>query len=201
VIKGGALRLWIVLIVGMIGISIERVRRVINSIVMKIPSLFFFVSPPLRERIEKKFCTHLVRVLENLAAGFSLVKYPKKICMCLGLSLVIWLLLALSYYTMAQGCAGIALSFTELSAVMIIICFFIALPSAPGFWGLWEAGGVFGLSLFRVSSKDAAGFTLLIHAIHIFVIIIVGCISAAIIGTNVWQAAHKVKTQKGVSPA
>ena len=28
---------------------------------------------------------------------------------------------------------------------MIIICFFIALPSVPGYWGIWEAGGVFAL--------------------------------------------------------
>jgi uncharacterized membrane protein YbhN (UPF0104 family) len=70
---------------------------------------------------------------------------------------------------------------------MIIICFFIALPSVPGFWGIWEAGGVFALSLFNVSAKEAAGFTLASHAIQIFPVIIIGVMSAMLTGVNALQ--------------
>ncbi|MCJ7617482.1 MAG: flippase-like domain-containing protein, partial [Desulfobacterales bacterium] len=69
----------------------------------------------------------------------------------------------------------------------IIICFFIALPSVPGFWGIWEAGGIFALSLFGVSAKEAAGFTLANHAIQIFPIIIAGFISAMLSGVDTLQ--------------
>ncbi|PQP33773.1 hypothetical protein C6A37_11205, partial [Desulfobacteraceae bacterium SEEP-SAG9] len=88
---------------------------------------------------------------------------------------------------------GIGLSYLELFTVMIIICFFIALPSVPGFWGLWEAGGVFALTLFGVSSKDAAGFTLANHAVQMFPVIIVGLISAVITGVNIWQVSFGKK--------
>jgi len=70
---------------------------------------------------------------------------------------------------------------------MIIICFFIALPSVPGFWGIWEAGGVFALSLFGIAAKEAAGFTLASHAIQIFPIIIIGVISAMLSGVDTLQ--------------
>jgi uncharacterized membrane protein YbhN (UPF0104 family) len=74
---------------------------------------------------------------------------------------------------------------------MIIICFFIALPSVPGFWGIWEAGGVFALVLFGVSSKDAAGYTLVNHAIQMFPVIIVGLVSAMVTSINILQVSYE----------
>lgn len=132
----------------------------------------------------------LVGFMENFASGFDLVKYPKKMCICIGLSITIWGLAAFSYYIMSLGCPGIGLSFAKLSAVMITVCLFIALPSVPGFWGIWEAGGVFALVLFGVSAKDAAGFTLANHAIQMFPVIIVGLASAVVTGVNIWQVSY-----------
>ena len=137
----------------------------------------------MRERI----CAPLTDFLENFALGFALIKNPKKVGICIILSIIIWSLAALSYYVMALGCPGIRLSYFEIMAVMIIICLFIALPSVPGYWGLWEAGGVFALSLFGVSAKEALGFTLVNHVIQIVPVIIVGLVSAMIMGVNVWQ--------------
>ena len=112
---------------------------------------------------------------------------------CIILSAVIWCLSALSYYLMAKGCPGIHLSFSEMFAVMLIICFFIALPSVPGFWGIWEAGGVFALAIFGISSKQAAGFTLANHAVQMFPVIIVGLISAAMTSVNILQVSYERK--------
>ena len=117
---------------------------------------------------------------------------------CLLLSILIWSLSAFSLYVMSLGCPGIDLSFLELSAVLIIICFFIALPSVPGFWGLWEAGGVFALSIFGVSAREAAGFTLANHAVQMFPVIIVGLISAILTGINVWRISHEIKESEWV---
>jgi hypothetical protein len=97
---------------------------------------------------------------------------------------------------MAQGCPGIELSFTEIAAHMIIICFFIALPSVPGFWGIWEAGGVFALVLFGVSSKDAAGYTLANHAIQMFPVIIVGLVSAMVTSVNILQVSYEKREKR-----
>jgi len=186
----GIIKLLMLLIVGIIIISITSTRKALNSLIQRIPSLVFFAGPDLKEKIQKWICMPLLHFTENLAHGFALIKNPAKICACFGLSLVIWSLSAFSYYLMAQGCPGIALSFNEIFAVMIIICFFIALPSVPGFWGIWEAGGVFALALFGVSSKEAVGFTLANHAIQIFPVIIAGFISAMVTGVNIWQISY-----------
>jgi uncharacterized membrane protein YbhN (UPF0104 family) len=108
--------------------------------------------------------------------------------MCIRYS--IWVLTAFSYLIFAFGCPGINLSFMELTTVMVIICFAVALPSVPGFWGLWEAGGVFALSIHGVAEKDALGFTLVNHATQIFPVIGIGLISALIISVNILQLSQ-----------
>jgi uncharacterized protein (TIRG00374 family) len=155
-----------------------------------------FDGAEFKEKAQKKVCTPLVKLVENFSYGFALIKYPAKIVICLGLSFVIWILSALAYYLMAQGCPGIGLSFAELFAVMIIICFFIALPSVPGYWGIWEAGGIFGLTLFGVATKEAAGFTLVNHVIQMFPIIIAGIISAMITSINIIQVSYQTNRNK-----
>ena len=77
---------------------------------------------------------------------------------------------------------------------MIIICFFIALPSVPGFWGLWEVGGVFALALFGISTSDAAGYTLANHAVQMFPVILIGLGSAVATGVNILKVSYGKKS-------
>lgn len=186
----GMLMLCLILISGIIIVSINSTRKVIIYLITGIPSLFFFAGPSFKEKIKEKVCPLLVNIVENIASGFSMVKDPKKISACIGLSFIIWSLAAFSYFLLSLGCPGIDLSYLELFAVMIIVCFFIALPSVPGFWGLWEAGGVFAMALFGISTKDAAGYTLANHAIQMFPVIIIGLISAVLTGVNILQVSN-----------
>ena len=195
-VGGVTFKLLILLLIGLIAVSIDKIRYGITRLIERIPSLFFFAGSDFKENIQKKMCVSLVNFVENFASGLSLVKYPAKMVACIGLSAVIWGLSAFSYYLMAKGCPGIYLSFNEMFAVMLIICFFIALPSVPGFWGIWEAGGVFALAIFGISSKEAAGFTLANHAIQMFPVIIVGLISATITSVNILQVSYESDERK-----
>lgn len=187
----GTGKLLLLLIAGIALVVFNKTRNMINDVIIRLPGMFFFAGPDIRKKIQEKFCRPLVRIVENFATGFALVKYPMKICACFSLSILIWGLAAFSYYLVSLGCPGIKLSFIEITAMMVIICFFIALPSVPGYWGIWEAGGVFALLLFGVSSKDAAGFTLANHAIQIFPVIFVGLVSAMITSVNIWQVSYE----------
>jgi uncharacterized membrane protein YbhN (UPF0104 family) len=117
----------------------------------------------------------------------ALIKDPIRIMICLIYSLAVWFFTALSYYLISIGCPQINLSLSEMTAVMVIICFVIALPSVPGYWGLWEAGGVFAMLLFGVSEREAAGYTLANHAVQIVPVVLVGLVSAWISGVNIRQ--------------
>ncbi|MFZ5568893.1 MAG: lysylphosphatidylglycerol synthase transmembrane domain-containing protein [Thermodesulfobacteriota bacterium] len=184
-IGSGMIKLLLVLIAGIVIISIDRVKTGIIRIISRLPDLFFVAGPGAQQMISRFIALPLVRVVENVAAGFVLVKDGRRMLLCILLSSIIWVINATSYYLMALGCPDLGLSPLEITAVMLIICFFIALPSVPGFWGLWEAGGVFALSLFSIPAKDAAGFALASHAVQMFPVIFIGMVSALVYGINI----------------
>ena len=192
-IGAGMGKLGIILVAGIIMLTIEKSRRFVKKLIGIIPEIFFWTTPETREKIRLKTCTPLSGLVDHLAAGFELLKHPGKISACMGLSSLIWGLSAFSYYTMSLGCPGITLSFLEISGVMIIICFFIALPSVPGFWGLWEAGGIFALTLFGISTGHAAGYTLANHAVQMFPVILIGFGSAVATGINILKVSYGKK--------
>ena len=192
-ILGGMVKLGVILIVGIALISFNRFRKLVNQLIMKGPDLLFFTGAEFRAKLSDKVCLPMTAFVDNIARGFHLIRYPRKMLGCLILSFLVWVLHALSYYIFALGSPGIQLTFMEMSAHMIIIMFFIALPSVPGFWGLWEAAGIFALSLFGVTGKEAAGFTLANHAIQVFPVIIMGFISAMMMSINIWQLSQSSK--------
>ncbi len=190
-IGSGMVKISLILIFGIALVTIDSIRKLIRMIIMKIPELFFFAGPKMKQTIATYFCLPLVGIIENIASGFGLLKDFKNISICILYSLTIWLLQALSYYVMTFGSPGVELSFFEATTVLIIICFVIALPSVPGFWGLWEAGGVFALSLFAVNAKEASGFALASHAVQMFPVIIIGLISALVYGVKIRQIKYE----------
>jgi hypothetical protein len=154
------------------------------------PSLFFFTSDSFKGKIKQRICLRLAGVVDNFAVGLDMLRSPKKVGQCLILSFLVWVLAGASHYLLTFGSPGIELTFLEMCAVMVILCFFISLPSAPGFWGLWEAGGVFGLLIFGVPAKEAAGFTLANHVVQILPIIVVGIVSSFVTGVSLVQVTR-----------
>ena len=181
----GLMKICFVFIIGIILISIPKIQKSMTAMVWHIPRMLPLVSIKSKIKIKEIFCAPIVKTIENIASGFSLVKIPSKIGGCLVYSLIIWLLQAFSLYVFSFGCPDISLSYTQMTTVFIIICIFIALPSVPGFWGLWEAGGVFGMALFGIPAANAAGFILATHSISTLVAMTIGSISAASVGVNV----------------
>jgi len=188
-IGSGMFRLCLVGIAGILVISIGTTQNLLIALIERLPGWLFFLKERQRAWVRNKVCALFISIIHNFADGFAMVKSPVKLAAVTGLSVVIWVLSAVSYYVMALGCPGLELTFIELSAAMIIICFFIALPSVPGFWGIWEAGGVFAMALFGVPAREAAGFTLANHAVQMFPIIIAGMYSAVLTGVKIRQFA------------
>ncbi len=187
----GMLVLGVLLFISIVLVCCEKVRNLIETLIIRLPNLLFFLSQPQKVLLKNRLTTLTSNILENIVSGFALVKSPKRIYICLLYSMFIWIFSGYSYYILAKGCPGIDLSIVEITAVMVLICFAIALPSVPGYWGLWEAGGVFALGLFGVAQKDALGFTLITHAVHIFPVILIGLVSAWVTGVSLRKLARK----------
>jgi uncharacterized protein (TIRG00374 family) len=180
----GLIRLSVALSVCIMLLIIGATRRLIKTAIERIGRYLAVRIPRFQKKIVQA-SGFTILIIDNFAAGLSLVRSPFRLLACVGLTVLIWGLTAFSYLVFSKGCPGIELSFMELTTVMVVICFAIALPSVPGFWGLWEAGGVFALSIFGVAEKDALGFILVNHAAQVFPVIAVGFVSALIESVNI----------------
>lgn len=195
-IAADTLKLCALLLCGIVLISIKRTRKVSYAVIDWILKQFTFLGPRIYPIIVK-LSQAGKKIIDNFATGFALIKSPKMLIFCFIISIIIWLVNALSFYIFTLGCKGIELSFIEVFAMMVIVCFFIALPSVPGYWGIWEAGGVFALSLFGVGADEAAGYTLVNHAIQILPVIMVGLISAWITSVDIFKVSYQQPLKYG----
>jgi hypothetical protein len=177
----------LILVLGIAAITLEWTQNLMMAILRKTPACFSFLGATAPLAMERYFTRPMESLILNIASGFSLVKNPAHLVFCILLSFGIYALHGLSFYLFSLGCPGVDLNFLTASAIMIIICFFIALPSVPGYWGVWEAGGVFSMALFGISGKEAAGYTLVNHAIQIIPVIIFGMVSAVLTSVNIFK--------------
>lgn len=187
----GMVKLGIMIICIMALISSNKVRNIISSFLIVLPGFFIRENQSIKNKMEERICKPLIRIIDNIGYGFSVIKKPGEIALCFILSIMIWVFAGISYYLLSLGFSGISLNIMEIFIFMIIICMFIALPSAPGYWGLWEAGGVFALTIFGVSANEAASFTLANHVMQFLPVIIAGIISMIITGININQLGFK----------
>lgn len=178
----------IILIGLIIMLMIPTARSIISRLMSRLAHILFFTPARYREALEIKIHARTQAILDNIALGFEVLRSPAKIVACLFLSLSVWLLIFLSFYLLSLGCEGIRVTFLQASAVTIFICFFIMLPSVPGYWGIWEIGGIYGLMLFGVPKVQAAGLTLSFHVFQIIPIMVLGMASAWMTGVNILQA-------------
>lgn len=183
----GMMKLGIALIGGIILVSIKPVRQFMADRVIALPRWLVFLPKSKRAALKDKVFLPLAEMIDHFADGLILLKNPVNILVCLGMSLCIWVVQAASYHVITLACPGLDLSFAQTMAMMVMICFFIALPSVPGYWGIWEAGGMFALTLFSVAGEQAAGYTLINHVVQIVPVIIAGLISALMIGITFKQ--------------
>jgi uncharacterized membrane protein YbhN (UPF0104 family) len=65
-----------------------------------------------------------------------------------------------------------------------VIVVAVALPSAPGFFGLFELGATVSLALYGVSQSDAATWALVFHVASFIPITLIGAYYSARLGLS-----------------
>jgi glycosyltransferase 2 family protein len=177
-------------VVGAVGLlRLEPVQRLIKSLIHRLPLWIPGLSSMQRQWLTERVSRPLAALVDQAVLGLAMVGRPLRLITCVGLSVIIWLLTACSFYILSLGFPGVHLTLAQMTAVMVVISFCIALPSVPGWWGLWEAGGIFALTLMGVAPGPAAGFTLINHAAQLFPVILIGLGSALISGVRIGRIA------------
>jgi len=105
----------------------------------------------------------LVDALHAFSAGVRVLRSPRLLAVALGWSVAQWLFLATSFLLAFR-----AFGITEpgyLGAVFLqsVIALAVAIPSSPGFFGVFEAASVWGLGFWGVEDSRAVSFAMGFH--------------------------------------
>jgi hypothetical protein len=142
-----------VLLAGVIALMFRPVQRFFIHVLSTMPGL------PVKLR------ALLISLLESFAAGLNSLRDPARIFWIFVHSIIVWVMVAVGFWITSIGIPGLQLTFLQSLAFLVITCVAIAIPAAPGYWGLYEVGGVVALMLTGVTrdASAALGFTLVVH--------------------------------------
>jgi len=140
-----------------------------KELVLKLPAILPF---------SQKFKDHLFHLINNFAGGLEILHERKILFLTLLLSVIIWLIEASVFFTVAFA-FSLQLTYQQCLFVMIAIGFAAILPSAPGYVGTVEFVGVSTLAIFGVEKNIAFGYILTLHAIQLLCVAFMGITSIA----------------------
>jgi glycosyltransferase 2 family protein len=105
----------------------------------------------------------VTHVALGLVAGLDVLKSPARFLGVVGWSLVLWLVNAASF-TVCFWAFGLSVPSEGALLLQGIIGFGVALPSSPGFVGVFEAATRATLALYGVDATRAVSYALAYHA-------------------------------------
>ncbi|HSR15668.1 MAG TPA: lysylphosphatidylglycerol synthase transmembrane domain-containing protein, partial [Gemmatimonadales bacterium] len=118
----------------------------------------------------------LVSLLEGIRAGLAALRSPSRLAAVVIWSVVIWTVNALSFLALFRA-FGIEGGLAAAVLVQSAIVFGIAVPSSPGYVGVFEAAVVVALALFAVPQDQALAYAVTYHATTFLPIVLLGLYS------------------------
>ena len=123
------------------------------------------VSPTVEERGKS--------ALLRFSAGLSVLKSPGRFLAVLAWTTAHWLMNALAFW-LGFLAVGIHLGFSAALFLQLLIAMGVALPSAPGFFGVFEKLATVGLAIYGVSATAATSWAIGFHILSFIPITVIG---------------------------
>jgi uncharacterized protein (TIRG00374 family) len=127
----------------------------------------FFLPRKIRQRI--------LDMLKDFSKGLVLVKGPSQLLAVIFYSLALWSLTVLQIYILGLS-MGLSLPFLAPFFILTLLCFSVAIPSAPGYIGTFHLACQYGLIFYGFSKERALSMAIVLHASGFIPTIILGII-------------------------
>ncbi|MGH7617031.1 MAG: lysylphosphatidylglycerol synthase transmembrane domain-containing protein [Gemmatimonadaceae bacterium] len=127
-------------------------------------------------------------MLRRFAAGLGVLKSPGHFIAVFWWTLLHWLLQPLAFW-LALKALGISVPWPATLFLQGVIVILVALPSAPGFFGLFELGAKLALTLYGVSATDASTWGFIFHISSFIPITLIGGYYATRLGFRMGDVA------------
>lgn len=142
--------------------------KIRSDIVMTIlKKIFFFLPQHIMETI--------MGLVDSFVIGLGVLHNVKHLIYTSLLSMALWIVMAASFYPMLPA-FGLSLPFSAPILIMILIALGVALPSSPGFIGIYQVACEVALKLMDVEPATAKSYAIAMWALNMIPTIIIGLI-------------------------
>ena len=146
----------------------------------------------LIERLTRPWPTfehRVVGILETFVRGLEGVRTRAHLLPLAAWTVVIWILPAFITWTMFRA-LDVEVPWIAAWVVLAFVGLGVAIPSAPGYIGVFHAAATIALTIFGVPATVAFGYALLFHATQILPITLVGWIFLLREHVSLTEATH-----------
>jgi uncharacterized protein (TIRG00374 family) len=112
--------------------------------------------------LPERWAHRAMDLLEGLLEGLSALRAPRRLAVVVWWSVVLWVNNALSFW-LAFKAFGLTLSWGPALVLQGVIAFGVAVPSTPGFFGVFEGATRAALTLYAVPATAAASLAIGYH--------------------------------------
>lgn len=138
--------------------------ELVISILRKI---FFFIPERIMEKV--------LGLIDSFIVGLGVLQNIKHLIYSSLLSIGVWFAMAASFYSMFPA-FNLNLPFSSSFVIMILIALGVALPSSPGFIGIYQVACEMALEIVNVEPSIAKSYAIAMWTLNMIPTIIVGLI-------------------------
>lgn len=134
-----------------------------------------------RALLPTRAAARVVSIVEGFVAGLEVLKSPTRFVAVVGWSLVLWLVNAAAF-ALCFRAFGMRVPPEGALLLQGLIGFGVAIPAAPGFWGVFEGATRLTLQFYGVGATRALAYAFAFH--------IAGFIPITLLGLEALSRAH-----------
>jgi uncharacterized protein (TIRG00374 family) len=128
----------------------------------------------------------VVAFVRDLIDGAAVVKTPKRLFVVVVLTAIVWATAYLQFFAMLLMFPGEPTLLLSV-VVGVFVALAIAIPSAPGFIGVFQIGCVAACALFHYPLEVSQAFSLVAHAVAYLSTILIGAALLVVHGLSLGQ--------------
>jgi uncharacterized protein (TIRG00374 family) len=137
------------------------------------PAAVLRIYEMLARRLAPKLEARGRDALVSLAKGLSVLRTPGRFAAVFAWAVLHWLVNALAFW-IAFRAVGVQAPFSAALFLQGLIAIGVAIPQAPGFFGVFETFGKYGLEIYGVSPDAAVTWALGFHFLSYIPITLIG---------------------------
>ena len=123
--------------------------------------------------VPDRFSGKILRIIQNFSAGAGVLRRPADILSICGLSLLMWCLYAFSTW-LATRAFHLPIPWYGAVLVLVVVNLGSAIPSSPGYVGVYHYLAVLALSVWMPDRNAALAYAIGSHALNILINVSMG---------------------------